>query len=84
MLAPGKEDVFENLCALVDRSDVDTIFAIPAAFALVRALCKHCRRPTKGGIVSPFSGLLYCAEIFLNRDTRAGVLLQLLLFVILK
>lgn len=25
MLAPGKEDAFENLCALMDRPDVDTI-----------------------------------------------------------
>lgn len=25
VLAPGKEDAFENLCALMDRPDVDTI-----------------------------------------------------------
>ena len=31
-------------------------------FALVQDLRKHRRRPTKSGIVSPFSGLLYCAD----------------------
>lgn len=31
-------------------------------FALVQELRKHRRRPTKSGIVSPFSGLLYCAD----------------------
>lgn len=31
-------------------------------FALVRELRQHCRRPTKSGIVSMFSGLLYCAD----------------------
>ena len=31
-------------------------------FALVQELRKHRRRLTKSGIVSPFSGLLYCAD----------------------
>ncbi len=31
-------------------------------FELVQELRKHRRRPTKTGIVSPFSGLLYCAD----------------------
>ena len=31
-------------------------------FALVQDLRKHRRRPTKSGIGSPFSGLLYCAD----------------------
>ena len=31
-------------------------------FALVQELRKNRRRPTKSGIVSPFSGLLYCAD----------------------
>ena len=31
-------------------------------FALMQELRKHRRRPTKSGIVSPFSGLLYCAD----------------------
>lgn len=31
-------------------------------FELVQELRKHRRRPTKSGIVSPFSGLLYCAD----------------------
>lgn len=31
-------------------------------FALVQELRKRRRRPTKSGIVSPFSGLLYCAD----------------------
>ena len=31
-------------------------------FALVQELRKHRRRPTKSGIVSPFSSLLYCAD----------------------
>lgn len=29
---------------------------------MVRELRQHRRRPTKSGIVSPFSGLLYCAD----------------------
>ena len=32
------------------------------SFDLVQELRKHRRRPTKSGIVSPFSGLLYCAD----------------------
>ncbi len=31
-------------------------------FGLVQELRKHRRRPAKSGIVSPFSGLLYCAD----------------------
>lgn len=31
-------------------------------FELVQELRQHCRRPTKSGIVSWFSGLLYCAD----------------------
>ena len=31
-------------------------------FELAQELRKHRRRPTKSGIVSPFSGLLYCAD----------------------
>ena len=31
-------------------------------FALVQELRKHRHRPAKSGIVSPFSGLLYCAD----------------------
>lgn len=31
-------------------------------FELVQELRKHRRRPTKSGIVSMFSGLLYCAD----------------------
>ena len=31
-------------------------------FDLVQDLRKHRRRPTRSGIVSPFSGLLYCAD----------------------
>lgn len=31
-------------------------------FDLVQGLRKHRRRPTRSGIVSPFSGLLYCAD----------------------
>lgn len=38
--------------AIVDRE----------VFALVQELREHRRRPTKSGIVSPFSGLLYCAD----------------------
>lgn len=33
-----------------------------AVFDLVQELRKHRRRPTKSSIVSPFSGLLYCAD----------------------
>ena len=31
-------------------------------FELVQELRQHRRRPTKSGVVSPFSGLLYCAD----------------------
>ena len=34
----------------------------PATWERVQELRKHRRRPTKSGIVSPFSGLLYCAD----------------------
>ena len=45
--------VFENTHpAIVDRE----------TFALVQELRLHRRRPTKSGIVSMFSGLLYCAD----------------------
>lgn len=45
--------VFENTHpAIVDRE----------TFELVQELRKHRRRPTKSGIVSMFSGLLYCAD----------------------
>ncbi|MCI5533494.1 MAG: DUF4368 domain-containing protein [Firmicutes bacterium] len=45
--------IFENTHpAIVDRE----------TFALVQELRKHRRRPTKSGIVSMFSGLLYCAD----------------------
>lgn len=45
--------IFENTHpAIVDRE----------IFLLVQELRKHRRRPTKSGIVSPFSGLLYCAD----------------------
>lgn len=45
--------IFENTHpAIVDRE----------TFALVQKLRKHRRRPTKSGIVSMFSGLLYCAD----------------------
>lgn len=45
--------VFENTHpAIVDRE----------TFELVQELPKHRRRPTKSGIVSMFSGLLYCAD----------------------
>lgn len=45
--------IFENTHpAIVDRE----------IFSLVQELRKHRRRPTKSGIVSMFSGLLYCAD----------------------
>ena len=45
--------IFENTHpAIVDRE----------TFTLVQELRKHRRRPTKSGIVSMFSGLLYCAD----------------------
>lgn len=48
-----KWQIFENTHpAIVDRE----------TFALVQELRKHRRRPTKSGIVSMFSGLLYCAD----------------------
>ena len=51
----AKEDwkIFENTHpAIVDRE----------TFELVQELRKHRRRPTKSGIVSMFSGLLYCDD----------------------
>jgi hypothetical protein len=48
-----KWQVFENTHpAIIDRE----------AFALVQELRQHRRRPTKSGIVSMFSGMLYCAD----------------------
>lgn len=45
--------VFENThSAIIDRE----------TYALVQELRQHRRRPTKSGIVSMFSGLLYCAD----------------------
>lgn len=45
--------IFENTHpAIIDRE----------TFELVQELRKHRRRPTKSGIVSMFSGLLYCAD----------------------
>lgn len=50
---PEEWQIFKNTHpAIVDRE----------VFALVQELRKHRRRPTKSGIVSPFSGLLYCAD----------------------
>lgn len=50
---PEEWQIFKNTHpAIVDRE----------TFALVQELRKHRRRPTKSGIVSPFSGLLYCAD----------------------
>lgn len=45
--------IFPNThTAIIDRE----------VFELVQELRKHRRRPTKSGIVSPFSGLLYCVD----------------------
>lgn len=50
---PEEWQIFEDTHpAIIDRE----------TFALVQELRKHRRRPTKSGIVSPFSGLLYCAD----------------------
>lgn len=50
---PEEWQIFKNThVAIIDRE----------VFALVQELRKHRRRPTKSGIVSPFSGLLYCAD----------------------
>ena len=50
---PEEWKIFENTHpAIIDRE----------VFDLVQELRKHRRRPTKSGIVSPFSGLLYCAD----------------------
>lgn len=50
---PEEWQIFKNTHpAIIDRE----------MFALVQELRKHRRRPTKSGIVSPFSGLLYCAD----------------------
>ena len=43
---------FDTHPAIIDRE----------VFALVQELRQHRRRPTKSGIVSMFSGLLYCAD----------------------
>ena len=42
--------------------DTHPAIIVRETFALVQELRKHRRRPTKSGIVSPFSGLLYCAD----------------------
>ena len=42
--------------------DTHPVIVDRETFALVQELRKHRRRPTKSGIVSPFSGLLYCAD----------------------
>ena len=50
---PEKWQIFKDTHpAIIDRE----------VFALVQELRKHRRRPPKSGIVSPFSGLLYCAD----------------------
>ncbi len=50
---PEEWQIFKNTHpAIIDRE----------VFALVQELRKHRRRPTKSGIVGPFSGLLYCAD----------------------
>ena len=50
---PEEWQIFKNTHpAIIDRE----------VFALVQELRKHRCRPTKSGIVSPFSGLLYCAD----------------------
>ena len=50
---PEEWQIFKNTHpAIIDRE----------VFTLVQELRKHRRRPTKSGIVSPFSGLLYCAD----------------------
>lgn len=50
---PEEWQIFKNTHpAIIDRE----------VFALVQELRKHRRRPTKSGMVSPFSGLLYCAD----------------------
>lgn len=51
--SPEEWQIFKNTHpAIIDRE----------VFTLVQELRKHRRRPTKSGIVSPFSGLLYCAD----------------------
>ena len=50
---PEEWQIFKNTHpAIIDRE----------VFALVQELRMHRRRPTKSGIVSSFSGLLYCAD----------------------
>ena len=50
---PEEWNIFKDTHpAIIDRE----------VFDLVQELRKHRRRPTKSGIVSPFSGLLYCAD----------------------
>ena len=50
---PEEWQIFKNTHPAISDREV---------FALVQELRKHRRRPTKSGIVSPFSGLLYCAD----------------------
>ena len=50
---PEEWKVFENThSAIIDRE----------TFALVQELRQHRRRPTRTGIISMFSGILYCAD----------------------
>lgn len=52
-MPPENWQVFEDTHpAIIDRE----------TFALVQELREHRRRPTKSGIISMFSGLLYCAD----------------------
>ena len=51
--SPEKQVIFENHHEPI----IDT-----QTWERVQELRKHRRRPTKSGIVSPFSGLLYCAD----------------------
>ena len=50
---PEEWKIFENTHPAIIGREV---------FNLVQELRKHRRRPTKSGIVSPFSGLLYCTD----------------------
>lgn len=64
-----KNSYFHLISALFDKNFVNLTFpnTHPAivdreTFALVQNLRQHCRRPTKRGVVSMFSGLLFCAD----------------------
>ena len=45
-------------------------------FALVQNLRQHRRRPTRTGIVSMFSGLLYCADLAVSWDIRPRIIIN--------